>query len=439
MASDTARPTFRRSARVPLLLGGALWLLAATLTGCGKAESGNASTGGSAASTKADATSEASASGGAADVGSAGNAVPASSSGSAGAIKVGHFASMTGSEATFGRSTDEGIRLAVKQINDAGGVKVGEQRSPVNVITEDTESKPEKAKDVVSKLVHRDKVVAVLGEVASSISLEGAPVCQRAGVPMITPSSTNTRVTQVGDFIFRVCFIDPFQGYAAAKFAREELKITRVALVVDNASAYSQELADEFTKALESMGGTIVERAEYVKGDKDFNARLTKIRQASPEAIYVPGYYQDVSNIAIQARQLGMTMPLMGGDGWDSVELGKNAGEAIEGCFYTNHYAPDDPNPEIQKFVSEYRAMFGDKTPDGLAALGYDAMRVLAQAIERAGTTEGKALRDAIAATKDFSGVTGTITINENRDAVKPIVIVERKGGQWVFRKRIEP
>lgn len=354
-------------------------------------------------------------------------------------VKVGHYASMTGSEATFGRSTDEGIRLAVKEINDAGGVTVGGKKMPLEVITEDTESKAEKAKDVVSKLVHKDKVVAVLGEVASSISLEGAPVCQKAGVPMITPSSTNADVTAVGDHIFRVCFIDPFQGSAGAKFAAEDLKVKHMGLLVDMASAYSQQLAEEFTKAFEKAGGKIVQRAEYTKGEKDFNARLTKIREAKPEAIYIPGYYQDVSNISVQARQLGMTMPLLGGDGWDSEELGKNAGKAIEGCFYTNHYAPDDPSPEIQTFVAKYKAAYGGRTPDGLAALGYDAARILAQSIERAGSTEGKALRDAIAATRDFKGVTGTITINEKRDAVKPAVIVERKDGNWVFRKRIEP
>lgn len=357
----------------------------------------------------------------------------------AAAIKIGHYASMTGSEATFGRSTDEGIRLAIKEFNDAGGVTLGGTKHTLQVLTEDTESKAEKAKDVVSKLIHKDKVSAVLGEVASSISLEGAPVCQKAGVPMITPSSTNTDVTQKGDYIFRVCFIDPFQGSAGAKFAAEDLQVKRVGLLIDMASAYSQQLAEEFSKAFESLGGTIVERAEYTKGEKDFNARLTKIREAKVDAIYIPGYYQDVSIISLQARDLGITVPLIGGDGWDSEDLGKNAGKAIEGCFYTNHYAPDDPDPAIQAFVANYRAAYGGKTPDGLAALGYDAARVLVQAMERAGSTEGKAVRDQIALTKDFKGVTGNITLNEKRDAVKPAVIVERKDGAWRFRKRIVP
>ncbi len=356
-----------------------------------------------------------------------------------GTIKLGHYASMTGSEATFGRSTDEGIKLAVKEVNDAGGLSVGGKKVKVEVLTEDTESKAEKAKDVVSKLVHKDKVSAVLGEVASSISLEGAPVCQKAGIPMITPSSTNTKVTEVGDHIFRVCFIDPFQGSAGAKFAAEDLKVKNVALLVDMASAYSQQLAEEFAKAFEKAGGKIVARAEYNKGEKDFNARLTRLREAKPEAIYVPGYYQDVSNVALQARQLGMTVPLLGGDGWDSEELGKNAGKAIEGCFYTNHYAVDDPSPEIQNFIASYKKEYNGKTPDGLAALGYDATRVLFAAMEKSGVTSGKPLRDAIAATSAFKGVTGSISLNEKRDAVKAAVVLERKDGSWKFRARVNP
>ncbi|QOJ01817.1 MAG: ABC transporter substrate-binding protein [Phycisphaeraceae bacterium] len=358
--------------------------------------------------------------------------------GGASEVRVGHYASMTGPEATFGRSTDEGIRLAIKEINDAGGVKVGETTRRVTLVTDDTESQSTKAGDVVRKLIDVNKVHAVLGEVASSISLEGAPVCQEAGIPMITPSSTNTRVTERGDYIFRVCFIDPFQGFAGAKFAVDELKVKKVALLVDTASAYSQQLADEFAKAFVGMGGEVVSRVEYQKGEKEFNARLTKIREASPEAIYLPGYYTDIANIAIQARQLGIRVPIIGGDGWDSEELAKNAGDAIENCFYTNHYAPDDPSPEIQEFVRAYRAAYNGKTPDGLAALGYDAARVLIAALERAGTTDGSALRDAIAATKDFPGVTGRITLDRNRNAVKPIVVLERKGGAWIFRAKIE-
>ncbi len=353
-------------------------------------------------------------------------------------IRIGHYGSLTGSEATFGKSTDNGIKLAVEEVNAKGGVKVAGKAYKIELVSDDTEGKPEKAGTVVTKLITKDKVKAVLGEVASSVSLQGAPVCQKYGIPMITPSSTNPSVTAKGDMIFRVCFIDPFQGFAGAKFAKSELKLSKGAVLFDQASAYSVGLKDEFAKAFKQMGGSITSEQAYTKGAADFNAQLTRIRETSPEFIYVPGYYSDVAKIAIQARKLGMTMPLLGGDGWDSDELGKNAGDAIEGCYYSNHYAPDQPTEIIQSFVKKYDAKFGG-TPDGLAALGYDAANILFDAMSRAKSAGGKDLRDAIASTKDFKAVTGTITINKERDAVKPAVIVERKGGKWVFRAAVEP
>ncbi|MFN0133713.1 MAG: ABC transporter substrate-binding protein [Phycisphaerales bacterium] len=353
-------------------------------------------------------------------------------------IKIGHYASLTGSEATFGKSTDNGIRLAVDEVNAKGGVTIAGKAYKIELVSDDTEGKPDKAGTVVTKLITKDKVKAVLGEVASSVSLQGAPVCQAYGVPMITPSSTNYTVTQKGNMIFRVCFIDPFQGFACAKFTKDELKLTKAAILFDQAAAYSVGLKDEYIKHFKSMGGTIVSEQAYTKGATDFNAQLTRIRETNPEVIFIPGYYSDIAKISIQARKLGMTMPLLGGDGWDSEELAKNAGSAIEGCFYSNHYAPDQPTEAIQTFVSKYQQRFGG-VPDGLAALGYDAANVLFDAMTRAKSHGGKDLRDAIAATKDFKAVTGTITINAQRDAVKPAVIVEHKGGKWAFRAAIEP
>lgn len=354
-------------------------------------------------------------------------------------IVIGHYGSLTGSEATFGRSTDEGIKLAVNEVNAAGGIEIGGKKKMVKLVSEDTESKAEKAGDVVRKLISKDKVVAVLGEVASSITKEGAPVCQRAKVPTISPSSTNTTVTEIGDYVFRVCFIDPFQGYAGAKFAREELKAQKLALLVDKASAYSDQLSQEFAKAFVQMGGTVVATVDYTKGEKDFNARLTSVREKNPDILYVPGYYTDVANIMIQARALGMKMPLMGGDGWDSEDLAKNAGAALEGCFYTNHYAPDNPSPTITAFLKKYGDAYGGKVPDGLAALGYDAANVLFEALRRTKTTDGVQLRDEIAKTAGFAGVTGTITLDEKRNAVKSIVVLERKDGKWAYRATVEP
>jgi branched-chain amino acid transport system substrate-binding protein len=353
-------------------------------------------------------------------------------------ITIGHYGSLTGSEATFGKSTENGIKLAVEEINAKGGVMVGGVKKKIRLVSDDTEGKPEKAGTVVTKLITKDKCVAILGEVASSVSLQGAPVCQEFGVPMITPSSTNPDVTKVGDMISRVCFIDPFQGAACATFARTDLKVEKAAILFDQASAYSVGLKDEFTKAFKKQGGKIVSEQAYTKGASDFNAQLTRIRESNPEVIFIPGYYSDIANIAIQARKLGMKMPLLGGDGWDSEELGKNAGEAIEGCFYSNHYAPDQPSKEIQEFVSKYSKAFGG-VPDGLAALGYDAANILFEAMSKAKSLKGKDLQAAIVKTKDFQAVTGSITLNAERDAVKPVVMVERKGGKWVYRATIEP
>jgi branched-chain amino acid transport system substrate-binding protein len=368
---------------------------------------------------------------------SAANA-PAAAAPAADEILIGHYGSLTGAEATFGRSTDNGIKLAVEEINASGGVNIGGTSRKIKVISEDTEGKPEKAGTVVTKLITSDKVVCVLGEVASSVTLAGAPVAQQFGVPMITPSSTNPQVTAVGDMISRVCFIDPFQGYACAKFAFSDLKVKKAAILFDQAAAYSVGLKDEFEKNFKQMGGEVVAVEAYTKGESNFNPLLTKIREKSAEILFIPGYYTDVANIAIQARKLGMTMPLLGGDGWDSADLAKNGGAAIEGSFYSNHYAADQPTEEIQTFVKKYKEKFGE-TPDGLAALGYDAARIFADATTRAGSTDGAKLAAAIASTKGFKGVTGAITINEKRDAVKPAVIVEMKGGKPVFRARVEP
>lgn len=368
----------------------------------------------------------------------AGPAPTPAPAGGAPEIVIGHYGSLTGAQATFGKSTENGIKLAVQEINAAGGVDIGGVKRKVRLVSDDTEGKPEKAGTVVTKQITKDECVTILGEVASSVSLQGAPVCQEFGVPMITPSSTNPDVTKVGDMIFRVCFIDPFQGSACATFAKEDLKLSKAAILFDQASAYSVGLKDEFTKAYKAQGGTIVSEQAYTQGASDFNAQLTRIRESNPEVIFVPGYYSDVANVAIQARKLGMKMPLLGGDGWDSEELGKNAGEAIEGCFYSNHYAPDQPSPEIQQFVQKYQAEFKG-VPDGLAALGYDAANILFAAMSRAKSLKGQDLRESIGQTKDFKAVTGSITLNADRDAVKPVVMVERKGGQWKYRATIAP
>lgn len=372
------------------------------------------------------------------DTAGANTAAPASEGGSgdnaSGPILVGHYASMTGKEATFGQSTDRGIRLAVEEINAAGGIN----GRPIEVITYDDKGESREAGNAVTRLITDDKVVAVLGEVASGLSLAGGQVAQQYGVPMITPSSTNPRVTAGRDMVSRVCFIDPFQGYVVAKFVRDNLDLDRAAVLYDQTQAYSKGLRDEFIKHFQSMGGQIVADQAFSGGDQDFSAQLTSIRTAQPQAIFIPGYYTDAGNIAIQARKLGIDVPLLGGDGWDSSQLAAIGGPAIEGCYYSNHYAPDQPSEAVRNFVQKYQSKYG-ATPDGLAALGYDAALVLADAMKRSPSLKGEDLAKAIAETKDFNGVTGTITMDENRDAKKAAVVVQMKNGQPVWVATIEP
>lgn len=338
-------------------------------------------------------------------------------------IVIGHYGSLTGPEATFGKSTSQGIRLAIKEFNAAGGLN----GRMIELKEYDTKGESKEAGTAVTRLATSDKVTAILGEVASSLSLAGGRVAQQYGVPMITPSSTNPSVTAIGDMVSRVCFIDPFQGFVGAKFAVENKNAKNIAILFDQSAAYSKGLKDDFKKAFTKMGGTITTEQAYTKGDPDFTNQLTAIRATNPDMIYVPGYYNDVGNIAVQARRLGIKAPLLGGDGWDSAELAQIGKEAIVGCYYSNHYAPDQPEAAVREFIKKYQAEWKNETPDGLAALGYDAAKLLFDAMKRAKTLGGKDLAAAISSTKDFAGVTGSITIDKDRNAQKSAVIVEMK------------
>lgn len=355
-----------------------------------------------------------------------------------GEVLFGEVGSLTGQEATFGTSTHNGILLAVKEINDAGGLDVGGKKRKIRVITYDDQGKTTEAAAATTKLIVQDRVHVILGEVASSRSKAMAPIAQNNRVPMVSPSSTNPDVTRDKDYVFRVCFIDPFQGYVMAKFARETLKADRVAILRDVGNDYSVGLADVFAERFTGLGGKIVADEKYTAGDIDFKGALTKIRGVQPQAIFVPGYYTDVGLIARQSRELGIKAPLLGGDGWDSTKLYEIGGDALTGSYFSNHYAVEDPNPRIQKFIADYKQAYGD-VPDGLAALGYDAARISAEAITRAGSTEGAKVRDALAQTRDFQGVTGTITINEDRNAVKPAVVLQIESGRGKYLTTIAP
>jgi branched-chain amino acid transport system substrate-binding protein len=348
-------------------------------------------------------------------------------------IVVGEYGSMTGAQATFGISTDNGVKLAVKEKNAAGGIK-GRQ---IQLVALDDQGKQGEAVTAVTKLIAEDRAVAVIGEVASSLSLAGGKVAQRAGIPMISPSSTNEKVTQIGDMISRVCFIDSFQGYVGADFAKDKLGFTKAAILYDHSQAYSSGLRKDFKNAFTKMGGTVVTEQAYSGGDNDYSAQLTAIKNAGPEFIYVPGYYTEVVNIARQARQLGITAPMIGGDGWVSDDL-KNAGTALDGCYFSDHYAKEDDRPEVKNFLLKFKAEYNQE-PDSMAALGYDAANLLFDAIERAGTTDGKALAAAINSTKDFKAVTGDISIDEHRNAKKGAVIQQLKNGMYSFYARVEP
>jgi branched-chain amino acid transport system substrate-binding protein len=357
-----------------------------------------------------------------------------------GPILVGEFGSMTGSEANFGKSTHNGLMLAVEEQNAKGGIK----GRKIEVRSYDDQGKAQEAGTAVTRLIDSDKVLAIIGEVASSLSIAGGDVAQRKGIPMISPSSTAPEVTQDRDMVFRVCFIDPFQGYVVAKFAADNLKAKKVAILFDQAQAYSVGLADQFKKHFKALGGTITTEQAFSGGDQDFSAQLNTIRGTNPDAIFIPGYYTEAANIALQVKKLGIKATLLGGDGWDSPQLAQIGKDAVEGAYYSNHYTHEDKSPAVQEFVTKYEAKYKTDegtplVPDGIAALGYDAGRILFDAMERAKALDGKDLAAAIAATKAFKGVTGTITIDKDRNATKSAVVVKMTGGVPRYAATIEP
>lgn len=349
-------------------------------------------------------------------------------------VVIGFFGALTGPEATFGISSRDGITLAIEEINKNGGLF----DKTVELKFYDTLGTTEEARASVEKLITLDQVVAILGEVASTRSLAGAPIAQKHKIPMISPSSTNPLVTQKGNYIFRVCFIDPFQGEVMAKFAYKSLKLRKAAILRDTQSDYSMGLADYFIKTFQGLGGSIVADENYIAGDVEFQSQLSKVKEKNPEFIFIPGYYAEAALISRQAREMGIKVPFMGGDGWDSDSLVDIAGDSVNGSYFSNHYTQEDPRPEVQSFIKRYETRFGSK-PDSQAASGYDAARILFEAINRAKSTQGMAIRDALAETKNFRGVTGVISINENRDAIKSAVVLQVKGQKFKFVESIEP
>jgi len=350
-------------------------------------------------------------------------------------ILIGEYGSLTGTEATFGISSTNGLKLAIEEINKSGGLL----NKQIEVVTYDDQGKPSEAATVVQKLINKDRVIAIIGEVASSRSKAGAQICQSSKIPMISPASTNPEVTLIGDYVFRVCFIDPFQATVISKFAINTLKVKRIAVLQDVKNAYSTGLSEFFQKEFKALGGEIVEVQSYQNGDKDFKAQLTAIKSKNIEGVFIPGYYTDVGLIAIQAREIGITQPLFGGDGWESEKLTEGkAKDALEGCFFSTHVSAENPDPGIQNFIKKYKEKF-NMMPDAMSFLAYDAGMILFDAIKRAGSTDAQKIRDELAKTKDFQGVTGKITINDQRNAIKPTVILEIKGGQFKYKETVSP
>ena len=356
-------------------------------------------------------------------------------------IKIGVVSEMTGSNATYGTSVVNGMKLALKEVNDKGGVN----GKKVSIVVADSKSEPAEAANAMSKLVNQDKTPVVMGIFTSSSAIAAANVSESAKVPFLAIGATNPKVTldektgKVKPNTFRVCFIDPFQGTVGANFVLNELKLKKAVIFVDNSSDYSKGLASFFKQAYTSKGGEIVGEEAYLQKDTDFKAVLTKIKTMNPEILYVPGYYEEVGKIIKQARELGMNLPIVGGDGWDSPKLSEIAGAGpLNNTFFTNHYSPDDTSEASKAFVDAYVKAYNQK-PDAPAVLGYDGARLMIDAISRAGGTDGAKVSKALAETKNYKAVTGDTSLNETHDAVKSAVIIEFKDGKQAYRATVKP
>ncbi len=349
-------------------------------------------------------------------------------------IKIGEVSPLTGGISQFGISCHQGYLLAFEELNKAGGI----HGSKLELVSEDNQSKPGQSATVVRKLITQDRVAAILGDVTSSATLESAPIAQQAQIPMITPSATNPRITEVGDFIFRVCFLDKFQGQVIARYSAEALRGSRIAIITDIKQDYSVDLTKFFKDEFVKDGRTIVREQSYSTGDTDFRAQLSSIRPSQPDLVFVPGYYQEVSLIIRQARQYGFKMPFIGCDGWANQTLLDVGGKAVDGCYFTNHFSPDDPAPIVTAFVSAYQSKFGS-IPDTFAALGYDAAKILSDAISRCDSSTRSSIRDALAQTNGYPGVTGKISFDASRNASKPALIITIKDQKFEIAERVAP
>jgi branched-chain amino acid transport system substrate-binding protein len=354
-------------------------------------------------------------------------------------IKIGANLELSGGVASYGQSAKEGIELAIEEIN-----KKGIDGKKLKLVTVDNKSDAAEATSGSLKLATQDKVVAIIGAATSTNTLAQVQIAQDNKIPLITPTATNATITnkdgKVNDFVFRTCFIDPFQGTVAANFASNDLKVKSAAILIDSSSDYSKGLAESFKKSFKANGGEIVKEEAYVAKDTDFRATLTNIKSANPDYVYVPGFYEEVGLIVKQARELGITAPIMGGDGWDSPDLVKIAGAAaLNNTFITNHYSSGDSDKKVSEFVAAFKAKYDGKSPDAFTALGYDTVYFLADAIKRAGSSDSKKIQKALEATDGLQLVSGKVKLDKNHDPIKAAVILEYKNGEQQFKTKINP
>ena len=354
-------------------------------------------------------------------------------------IKIGANLELSGGTASFGQSVDEGLELALEEIN-----KNGVNGKKLELVKIDNKSDAAEATNGTIKLVSQDKVSAIIGSATSTNTIAQVQIADDNKIPLLSPTATNPAVTvkggKVNDYVFRACFIDPFQGTVAANFAYKNLKVKTSAVLIDTASDYSKGLSDAFKTAFKQNGGTIVSEEAYVAKDTDFHATLTRIKAKHPDFVFLPGYYEEVGLIIKQAREIGLNVPFMGGDGWDSPKLIDIAGSApLNNTYITNHYSAGDSDPKVQNFVKSFQAKYGGKSPDAFAALGYDSGYFIADAIKRAGSSDPQKIQKALSETKDLSLVSGKVTLDQNHDPIKSAVILEYKDGKQTFNSKVNP
>ncbi|HEY5813451.1 MAG TPA: ABC transporter substrate-binding protein [Terrimicrobiaceae bacterium] len=349
------------------------------------------------------------------------------------ATRVGFFVPLSGSHASFGADAVSGANLAVEEINLAGGVL----DHPMKLLVKDTESKPEKTSAIVSELIENDKVAILIGEITTDGSLAAAPIAQQHGLPMITPGATNDQVTAAGNYIFRTCYTDTFQAAVMARFARS-IGVEQAAILFDASNPYGSGLRDAFKTDFVKRGGAVIAEESYHAGDADFSAQLNAIKTKNPESIFLPSYYTDAALIIKQARQLGIDVPFLGTDGWDSQEFLHIGGQAVNNCYFACHFSSERVSEKVKAFNDAYGAKF-ESPPPPLAALAYDSVWLGADALKRAGSSEPAAIREALTATKDFVGVTGTITMDPDRNPKKPGIVIRVQDGKFTYLETTEP